>query len=531
VAVPALRAAAGGAAATAEPSSKPAPDALAPSPFEPLVVTFLDSPTGTALAMLLAAATVPSADDSVGQVMLLALSQIVRKMADGKLGREELTDILKDAGLTTRERGLDKANPKLAKRFMPKAEYEKKERKAIRKKQQFQPKLTFPQWQRAVIIRLLEILASRAAAFVNESSTADADTKWDAKVAAAEASRAALVALEPDDYKIKVLKSLADSAAALQDSGLPYQTPLFALSAEAEVYFPNGRWTKKKEKGVLQKERFDAFKQKLQDYAKRPPAAEELATMVTKKATKDLEMWNSSAATQQRVHAAQLAAGASFPRPRPPWPVDDEAGLARALAEDAVLEAAPRREQACHLGALSRRHNAAIDASIKKSGPLPPRTHLEGQNADHQMFYRTRDVPKPKSPEEIVATYRLSTGWNGSEWTSGGGQGGARPRGRPARARRHGGTGARRGLRPGPLVKRLRGSCVIRQPEGERGCASTPRPGTYRAHAGATIGPKSNRGNAHVVEQGLVPWARGRPRRAAHLSGARIVTGKASTTA
>ena len=124
------------------------------------------------------------------------------------------------------------------------------------------------------------MLASRAAAFVNESSTADANAKWDAKEAAAEASRAALVVCKPDDYKIKVLKSLEDSAVALEESGRPPYKPLFALSAEAEVYFPNGSWTKKKEKGVLQKERFDAFKQKLQDYAARAPADEELVTMV-----------------------------------------------------------------------------------------------------------------------------------------------------------------------------------------------------------------------------------------------------------
>jgi len=51
--------------------------------------------------------------------------------------------------------------------------------------------------------------------------------------------------------------------------------------------------------------------------------------------------------------------------------VDDEAGLARALAEDAVLEAAPRCEQACHLGALSRRHNAALDAAAGEADKAP----------------------------------------------------------------------------------------------------------------------------------------------------------------
>lgn len=79
------------------------------------------------------------------------------------------------------------------------------------------------------------MLASRAAAFVNESSTADANAKWDAKEAAAEASRAALVVCKPDDYKIKVLKSLEDSAVALEESGRPPYKPLFAKRGGGSV--------------------------------------------------------------------------------------------------------------------------------------------------------------------------------------------------------------------------------------------------------------------------------------------------------
>ena len=39
------------------------------------------------------------------------------------------------------------------------------------------------------------------------------------------------------------------------------------------------------------------------------------------------------------------------------------------------------------------------------------------------MFYDARDVPKPRSPEEMVRNYRHSTGWNGKEWVEGAGGG------------------------------------------------------------------------------------------------------------
>lgn len=235
VAEPAQRAAAGGTATTAELSSEPAAHALAPSASVALAETFLASPTDAAAAALLAVATVPLVEDTDGLRDYSALTQIVSAKADGKLGREELTDILKGSDLLDASQGLSKGNPELAKRFFTDSTLYEKKLKKYQQKKGGAPALSFPDWQRAVIIRLLEMLASRAAAFVNESSTADANAKWDAKEAAAEASRAALVVCKPDDYKIKVLKSLEDSAVALEESGRPPYKPLFAKRGGGSV--------------------------------------------------------------------------------------------------------------------------------------------------------------------------------------------------------------------------------------------------------------------------------------------------------
>ena len=39
------------------------------------------------------------------------------------------------------------------------------------------------------------------------------------------------------------------------------------------------------------------------------------------------------------------------------------------------------------------------------------------------MFFAARDVPKPKTPEEMVRNYRLRSAWNGKEWVEGVGAG------------------------------------------------------------------------------------------------------------
>ena len=42
------------------------------------------------------------------------------------------------------------------------------------------------------------------------------------------------------------------------------------------------------------------------------------------------------------------------------------------------------------------------------------------------MFFDVRDVPKPKTTEEMVRNYRASTNWNGTDWVEGGRGGTAR---------------------------------------------------------------------------------------------------------
>ena len=134
-----------------------------------------------------------------------------------------------------------------------------------------------------------------------------------------------------------------------------------------------------------------------------------------------------SEATWRRVHVKQLAAvedtavvGARPTRLVPEW---DEAGRQRARDERAAEESAPRSKMGCDLGTLHPRHNAAVDASIDESGELQRRTLEEGRKAENQMFFAARDVPKPRTVEEIVASYRNSTAWNGTEWVEGGGAG------------------------------------------------------------------------------------------------------------
>ena len=74
----------------------------------------------------------------------------------------------------------------------------------------------------------------------------------------------------------------------------------------------------------------------------------------------------------------------------------------------------------CHLGTLHPCHNAPIAASILESGELPRRSLQEGQNAENQMFFDARDVPKPKTPEEMVRNFRARSTWDGSKWIDGG---------------------------------------------------------------------------------------------------------------
>ena len=50
------------------------------------------------------------------------------------------------------------------------------------------------------------------------------------------------------------------------------------------------------------------------------------------------------------------------------------------------------------------------------------------------MFFAARDVPKPKTPEEMVRDYRSRTTWNGSKWIDGGAGEAARARAAAQRA-------------------------------------------------------------------------------------------------
>ena len=268
------------------------------------------------------------------------------------------------------------------------------------------------------------MLASRPADVVAERKKAADDAKWADRVAAAKASRAALMELKPADYETKVLESLARSAAELNASGRQFTGPLGALIAEAFEYFPYGSWGCT---SGIRDTLFTNFKGKLEEYAARKPAAEELASLLNALGTKQVASMDDSEATQLRVHAAQLAAvantavvGARPPMLTPEW---SDAGRQRVRDERAAEDLAPRSAMGCDLGTLHPRHNAAVDASIDESGELQRRTLEEGRKAENQMFFAARDVPKPRSPEEMVATYRNSTAWNGTEWVEGGGVG------------------------------------------------------------------------------------------------------------
>ena len=104
--------------------------------------------------------------------------------------------------------------------------------------------------------------------------------------------------------------------------------------------------------------------------------------------TKQVASMDDSAATRDRVHAAQLYAvantaivGAPPAKLEPEW---DEAGRLRARGERKAEESAPESLMGCHLGPLHPCHNAAIAASIRESGrPLPGRTLGEGQLAEN----------------------------------------------------------------------------------------------------------------------------------------------------
>ena len=417
--------------------------ALAPVPntapsAETSVDAFLASPTDATAAALLATVRVPSVDDADGRNMYATFSRLVTMKVAGTLrctGTTSLTSILRDAGLTKEHVGLASNNMKLVRRFMDPAELAKKERKATRKRQEFSAALGFPAWLRAALVRLVEMLASREAGVVAERKKAEAEAKWVDRVAAAKASRAALNARGEDGDAVKVLESLLKSATDLQASGRLCCSAVKALQEEAERYFPYGAWYHNELAG---------FQRSLIEYAARKPAAEELTAMLDALDEKQSARMDDSAATWNRVHAKQLAAvedtavvGARPTRLEPEW---DEAGRLRARDERAAEESAPRSKMGCDLGTLHPRHNAAVDASIDESGELPRRSLKKGELAEKQMFFAARDVPKPRSPEEMVRNYRHSTGWNGKEWVEGAGAGEA-SRARAA-ARRAGGPAA-----------------------------------------------------------------------------------------
>ena len=304
---------------------------------------------------------------------------------------------------------------------MARAEYAKKLRKTDN------PKLTFKPWLRAALVRLVEMLASRAADVVNERKEADADAKWDKDVAAAEALRADLMARKAGDYKPKVLKSLAKSATDLQASVRLCHAAVDTLQEEAHEYFPYGGLL---DGGGTCDGRLEDFLRKVLEHAARKPAAEELTTMLDALQRQQVANMDDSEATRDRVHTKQVAAvedtavvGARPSRLEPEW---SEAGRQRARVERAAEESAPQSAIGCHLGPLHPCHNAAVAASIRESGDLPRRTLEKGRKAEHQMFFDVRDVPKPKTTEEMVRNYRASTNWNGTDWVEGGRGGAAR---------------------------------------------------------------------------------------------------------
>ena len=108
------------------------------------------------------------------------------------------------------------------------------------------------------------------------------------------------------------------------------------------------------------------------------------------------------------------------------------------------------------------------------------------------MFFAARDVPKPRSPEEMVRNYRHSAAER-KEWVEGAGAGGRRARASGARRAGAPGGGVRRRRRPGPLGRRL-GVVWGFKPasEGNAGCTSAPYSSTYRARARATMTPQIN---------------------------------------
>jgi hypothetical protein len=378
---------------------------------EVIVDMFLASKTEEAAAALLATVVAPSADDTEGQKWYAVLTQIVTTTVDGTLtqtGQVSLTGILTTANLTDESRGLARSNQALVIRFMDPAEYRRKKKKQETGKGS-EPKLGFVAWRRGALVKLVEMLASRAAGVVAERQKADADAKWDKDVAAAEALRADLMARKAGDYKPKVLESLAKSATDLQASGRLCHAAVDTLQQEAHKYFPYGGWVH----GGKCDGRLTDFLRKLREYAARKPAAEELAAMLDAVKGKQSARMDGSDATRRSVHAAQLAAvadvaivGARPPLLTPEW---NETGRQRARNERAAEESAPESEMGCHLGPLHPCHNAAIAASIRESGALPRRTLEKGKLAENQMFFAVRDVPKPKTPEEMVRSFRANT--------------------------------------------------------------------------------------------------------------------------
>ena len=414
-----LVAAAGGGAMAARTLSASATTA------EAVVDAFLASPTDATAAALLATLRMPSADDADGQTMYATAMRLVSTTVAGTLrlsaGPENLKDILQDAGLSDASHGLSRANQDLVIRFMDPAEYKTKKNKQ-KKGKGSDPQLTFNPWLRASLIRLVEMLASRKADVVNETSAAEANAKWDEDVAAATASRADLMARGEDGDADLVLTSLLKSTTDLQaSSGRLCHSAMDALEVEAYEYFPHGGWTT----CGTYSERLAGFQQKLIEYAARAPAADELETMLDALSTKQVASMDASEATRRSVHAAQLAAVANTEvvgeRPTKLEPEWDVAGRLRARGERAVEESAPESLMGCHLGPLHPCHNGAIAASIRESGrPLPGRTLGEGQLAENQMFFDARDVPKPKTPEEMVRNFRARSTWDGSKWIDGG---------------------------------------------------------------------------------------------------------------
>ena len=86
-----------------------------------------------------------------------------------------------------------------------------------------------------------------------------------------------------------------------------------------------------------------------------------------------------SMASRQRVHAAQLAAGANFPRPPPLYPAFDEAGRARALAERAAHELNRQLHDAAAAGDVVKLREAiAAGADVEARMRFYPLGHFSG---------------------------------------------------------------------------------------------------------------------------------------------------------